>query len=361
MDHEVLDVRDTHAEGNVGAAQSSASDPGPPPPAPFRDPSRSHSDHSAHNPRARAQGASRNGAGGGGPGCDGVSGRSGGSDSDGEGEGDSDDEVAGQDGQEGMVMQMNQMVRDMMSRNPAFQLQATQSFRVLLSEQTPSIMAVVACGAVPWFVEFLTRNDAPDLQFEAAWSLTNIAAGTTRETAAVVEAGASPRLIALLESSADNVREQAIWALNNIAGDGPACRDLLLGLGVLAPLLRLLNDDANELSTLRIATSALSNLCRGTPPPDSSVVGQSLPTLARLICHTDEEVVADTCWAFTCVGNPFGAPRRCSWNGSGALSCHAAQALVGAKTCCASCKMTHALGHPLHHGTAGTWRARTCS
>ena len=36
------------------------------------------------------------------------------------------------------------------------------------------------------------------------------------------------------------VREQALWALGNIAGDGPKLRDTLLDMGVLSALLQLL-------------------------------------------------------------------------------------------------------------------------
>lgn len=31
---------------------------------------------------------------------------------------------------------------------------------------------------------------------------------------------------------------QAVWAIGNIAGDGPPCRDQVLSLGVLPPLLQ---------------------------------------------------------------------------------------------------------------------------
>ncbi|KAE8679928.1 Importin subunit alpha-2 [Hibiscus syriacus] len=202
----------------------------------------------------------------------------------------------------GLLLQLENipsMVAGVWSDNGDDQLEATTQFRKLLSiERSPPIDVVIQSGVVPRFVEVLTREDFPQLQFEAAWTLTNIASGTSENTKVVIDHGAVPIFVKLLSSPSDDVREQAVWALGNIAGDSPRCRDLVLGHGALMPLLAQLNEHA-KLSMLRNATWTLSNFCRGKPQPPFDQVRPALPALERLVHSNDEEVLTDACWALS--------------------------------------------------------------
>ncbi|KAH3758763.1 Importin subunit alpha-1 [Pelomyxa schiedti] len=141
---------------------------------------------------------------------------------------------------------------------------------------------------------------------DVLWSVCN---GSTKQTEEVLKCGIVPQLIALLSSSPDvDVCQQATWALSNILGDCAVHRDSVLHLGFFPVLLKAMVRFPNKVFFLRKATEAISNGCRGVPPPDisyfrpSNDAGESvspLPVLAALLQYLDAEVVTHVCWALS--------------------------------------------------------------
>ena len=139
-------------------------------------------------------------------------------------------------------------------------------------------------------VQFLQFEDCWRLQFEAAWSLTNIISGTAENTATVINHGAVPIFVKLLESKSNDIKEQAIWALGNIAGDSPECRNIVFSHDALTNLLPLFHTNTSS-------QSQLSNFCRGKPSPKWQYVQLSLKAVIIMIKSEDQEILQDICWA----------------------------------------------------------------
>ena len=188
--------------------------------------------------------------------------------------------------------------------------------RMLSKEKDPPAKPVIDSGALPWLTAVLLAHDAPKLQLEAAWALTNVA--STQYTGAVVDCGAVLPLTKLLRSADADLREQCIWCLGNIAGDSAALRDRVLAVpGTVASLQANLHAAATA-SLLRNATWTASNFCRGTPSAPLSAIAPLFPDLITLAASTDCEVRSDALWALSYASNG-GADAVASLIGAGAV------------------------------------------
>lgn len=176
----------------------------------------------------------------------------------------------------------------------------TVGLRKLLSKKEDSpIQEIIDIGAVPHLIKFLELRDNPALQFEASWCLTNIATGNSEQTQCLTEKGAIPKFVSLLEAEQENLKDQAVWALGNIAGESNTFRDMVINYGIITPLLKLVLSKP-KLAILRNACWALSNLVRGKPAPVFDKVKPIIPVIGKLIQETDDkEILTDSCWTLS--------------------------------------------------------------
>jgi hypothetical protein len=204
------------------------------------------------------------------------------------------------------VKNLPQLVEALNSNDSTRQLEAATEFRKLLSiERNPPIQQVIDTNVVPRLVALLGCTQNETLQFEAAWTLTNIASGTTEHTQHIINHGAIQAFIQLLLSPNAEVKEQAVWALGNIAGDSPQFRDYVIQAHGVAGLLSVFRNDA-KISMIRNATWSLSNLCRGKPQPKFEQICNVLPMLAKLVMMDDVEVITDATWALSYISDDTG-------------------------------------------------------
>ncbi|KAL3839631.1 hypothetical protein ACJIZ3_024222 [Penstemon smallii] len=168
--------------------------------------------------------------------------------------------------------------------------------RLLSKSEYPPVEAALKAGAMTILVQCLSFGSPDEQLLEAAWCLTNIAAGKPEETKALLPA--LPLLIAHLgEKSTTPVSEQCAWALGNVAGEGEELRNVLLSQGALLPLARMMLP--NKGSTVRTAAWALSNLIKGPDPKpatDLIRVDGVLDSILRHLKKADEELATEVAW-----------------------------------------------------------------
>lgn len=174
---------------------------------------------------------------------------------------------------------------------------ALQELRRLLSRsEFPPVESAVKAGAVAILVQCLSFGSPDEQLLEAAWCLTNIAAGNPEETKALLPA--LPLLIAHLgEKSSSPVAEQCAWALGNVAGEDEELRNVLLIQGALVPLARMMLPYRR--STVRTAAWALSNLIKGPNPKAANElirVDGVLDAIVRHLTKADDESATEVAW-----------------------------------------------------------------
>eukprot|EP00494_Astrolonche_serrata_P030783 UN31051 len=197
------------------------------------------------------------------------------------------------------------MAKTLRSGNAAEKEQTVEQVRKLLSiEKTPPIQSVINAGIVTDLMSLLKDSkNSMKLRFEAAWALTNVASGSSAHTKVVVDAGGVETFVKILASEDGDIKEQAVWALGNIAGDCADLRDRVLRADALTYLLQIFKDHQQNLGLLRNATWTLSNFCRGKPHADFEILKPCLPLLVNLLNVEDDEILVDTCWAVSYISD----------------------------------------------------------
>jgi len=203
------------------------------------------------------------------------------------------------------LQNLTEMAHVLRTGTPQEKETTVEQVRKLLSiEKTPPIQSVINAGIVKDLMELLQdQSNSIKLRFEAAWALTNVASGSSAHTRVVVDHGGVEVFVNILATEEGDIKEQAVWALGNIAGDCADLRDRVLRANALSHLLQIFVNHSQNLGLLRNATWTLSNFCRGKPHADFEILRPCLSLLVHLLQVQDEEILVDTCWSVSYISD----------------------------------------------------------
>lgn len=103
---------------------------------------------------------------------------------------------------------------------------------------------ILECNAVPRLKELVTHSNR-EIQKEACWTLSNIAAGTVDQIQAVIDSGAIPPIVRLVrdKKTDQEVRSEACWVVLNATSCGSDSQiEVLVDEGCVAVLGVLLSE-----------------------------------------------------------------------------------------------------------------------
>ncbi|CDH49898.1 importin subunit alpha-1-like [Lichtheimia corymbifera JMRC:FSU:9682] len=168
---------------------------------------------------------------------------------------------------------------------------AVQMIRKYLTQGTgtASLMStndILQLDILPRLRELLVEDNVPDLQFEVAWIVTNIAAGTSAQVHPLIEAGFVPALLECLKAPrvSISVKAQAAWALSNFAGESAALREELMRKGAItavAHVLSLVCDETYDESIIWSGSTKRVTILNEDLRTDIKALTWSISNMAR--------------------------------------------------------------------------------
>ncbi len=117
----------------------------------------------------------------------------------------------------------------------------------------------------------------------------------------MLDKGAIALFLEVIRSDAQlNVKEQAIWALGNIAGDENFFRNQILKAGAIQPVLAVIMHGEADSQFLRNSIWCLANMVRGKPMPGEDDLLSLIPVVSKVLENCSmEEILIDGMWCLS--------------------------------------------------------------
>lgn len=172
--------------------------------------------------------------------------------------------------------------------------------KILSKEFVPPTQEVVDAGVIPILINFIKRFDYPQLQYEAAWALCNIASGEEKHTLKIIQHGGVPYILDLLESPFDNIKDQGLWVLGNITGDKSSYSEIICKYDGVPRIIKVITESKCDY-LLKSATWALGNICKGERAPDFIVIKDAVWVFCDMLQKEDEEILQNALWVLSSI------------------------------------------------------------
>lgn len=200
-----------------------------------------------------------------------------------------------------------QLIELLHGDNDHMVLLAIVGFRKLMSlVKNPPTQMIIDANLLPSIMGLLSRQDIPRVQFEALWTLTNVASGREEYVQALLDKGAVSLFLEVIkvDGNTQQVKEQAIWALGNIAGDENFFRNQILKAGAIQPVIMAIVQGEKDSAYLRNCVWCLANLIRGKPLPSDDDVQAAIPVAAQILAEcTMDEILTDAMWCLSYISD----------------------------------------------------------
>ena len=180
-------------------------------------------------------------------------------------------------------------------------LEAITYFRKLVaSDKLPPIAAIIHQGLLELLLPFFLNNNEPDIQFEIAWIVTNVACDFSYSLVNFNTSGGYVPVLMniLLTTTCEKVRDQVYWAVANMSSESDICRDLFLANNLSGSMSWLLNIGSYNgctrtappsLATLKYSALICYNLVKDNTSIDSGLVNLVVNVLAILVQSPDHQ------------------------------------------------------------------------
>ena len=144
------------------------------------------------------------------------------------------------------IDQLEQIILYFNSDNLANKYIGLVCLRKLLCKEKSDTYIIFNNNLLPGIIAFLDGGYSAEFIYEALWCLINISCGNENESEKIKDSGAIDKIIPFLYHNLDEIKELAIWCLENLSHDSLEVRKILAKKNILKILITLISTTDNE-------------------------------------------------------------------------------------------------------------------